>query len=324
MHSIDFLKNKIKQAFIELDFIKEPKELYEPIDYTVKIGGKRIRPLLTLLSCDLFNGDIENALCPAIGIELFHNFTLLHDDIMDKAPLRRGKETVYRKWNQDIAILSGDTLFAIAYQNICKTKSEYLKNILEEFNISAIKVCEGQQIDMNFENRNNITISDYIEMIRLKTAALIAASLKIGAIIGEADIKDGENLYKFGENIGIAFQIMDDMLDVYGDIDKFGKKNYGDICTNKKTYLYIKALELAKDENLSKLNYFYKEKETDIEVKVQGVKEIYSALNVRELALKEIDNYYYKAIEYLDLVSVEIEKKAELKNFSKKLMGRDY
>ncbi len=324
MHSVEFIQDRIKQAFTELNFCREPKELYEPIDYSIKIGGKRIRPILTLLSCDLFNGDIENALYPAIGVELFHNFTLLHDDIMDKAPLRRGKETVFKKWNQDIAILSGDTLFAIAYQNICKAKPEYLKSILDEFSNSAIKVCEGQQLDMNFESNHDVTIFDYIEMIKLKTAALIAASLKIGAIIGKADIKDAENIYKFGENIGIAFQIMDDMLDVYGDIDKFGKKNCGDIRTNKKTYLYLKAFELAKDEILEKLNYFYGNNVTDFEEKVQGVKDIYMTLNVKDFALKEIDNYYFKALKCLDLVSVASERKTELKNFSKKLMGRDY
>ena len=324
MHTIQNIQSIISNTLTGLNLRGEPKELYEPIAYSMSMGGKRIRPLLTLLACDMFEGEINNAVYPAIAIELFHNFTLIHDDIMDKAPLRRGKETVYRKWNQDIAILSGDTLFAIAYQNLVKTKTEYIPEIINVFNQAAIEVCEGQQLDMNFEKLSNISIEDYINMIRLKTAALISASLKLGAIIGNADEMDVNNIYKFGENIGIAFQLMDDLLDVYSDSVKFGKTNSGDIKTNKKTYLYLIASKIADKEVQEKLKYYYSESFDNEAEKVSSVTEIFNNLDVKSHTIEKIDHYYEKAFNALEMIKAHNEKKVQLRKFTAELMNRQF
>lgn len=253
MDKIRFFGDQIAHLIEELDFRKEPPELYDPIAYTMNQGGKRLRPLLTLLACDLFGGDIQKALYPALSIEVFHNFTLVHDDIMDRAPLRRGKETVYKKWNSDIAILAGDTMFALAYTYALKTDAEIVPEILTVFSKAAIEVCEGQQYDMNFEQLASVSIDEYIRMIRLKTAVLLGASLEIGAICARADQNDVRKLYQFGIELGIAFQLKDDLLDVYGDTEKFGKLSGGDIATNKKTFLYLKAMELANNKQNKEL-----------------------------------------------------------------------
>jgi len=239
------------------DYKKEPPELYDPIIYVMSQGGKRLRPMFTLLACDMFGGDITHALYPALAIEMFHSFTLIHDDIMDKAPIRRGEETVYKKWNSDIAILSGDTLFAMAYQNATQTDNRLIKPILEVFSKTAIEVCEGQQYDMNFETARKVSLEEYIEMIRLKTAVLIGASVKIGAIAAGADYTSIRNLYDFGVSFGLAFQLMDDLLDVYGNLEQFGKIRGGDIASNKKTYLYLKALELGDKEQKKQLKKLF-------------------------------------------------------------------
>ena len=325
MHTSEEILQKVNDTLANLNFSREPKELYEPISYSLGMGGKRIRPVLTILACEMFGGNIEDAIFPSIGLELFHNFTLIHDDIMDKAPIRRGMETVYRKWNTDTAILSGDTMFAIAYKFVVKTKVNYIPDILEIFTNAAIEVCEGQQYDMNFESEESITLPQYTEMIRLKTAALLSASLKIGAVIGNADKKNADLIYKFGENIGIAFQIMDDLLDVYGDSEKFGKTNSGDIQTNKKTFLYLKACELADKSNLENLKYFYSSnyKEQSVILKVEKVIEIYDRLNIKNITLSEIDTYYNKAIACLDKINVESNLKSELRNYTDKLMKRE-
>ena len=220
MHSIETLQEKIKKALKFESFDFKPLELYEPISYTLSLGGKRLRPVLTLMACDFFDGKIKNAIYPAVGIEIFHNFTLLHDDIMDEAPIRRGKETVYKKWDSNIAILSGDVMFALAYKYIAKADKKFLPEVLSVFNQTAIQVCEGQQYDMNFETAQNVTIQDYLKMIRLKTAVLLGASLKIGAIIANAGNHEKEEIYNFGLNIGLAFQLKDDLLDVFGNEQK--------------------------------------------------------------------------------------------------------
>ena len=270
--TINEIQKIIEKQIDNINFKKAPNELYGPIAYTLKLGGKRLRPALCLMGCDMFGGNINEALQPALGIELFHNFTLLHDDIMDKAPLRRGKETVYNKWNTNTAILAGDTMMAIAYDFIMKAPEVVRTKIFSIFNKTAIEVCEGQQYDMNYESQNDVTIDKYLEMIRLKTAVLLAGSLKIGAVIGGANENDTQKLYSFGENIGIAFQLKDDLLDVFSNEDKFGKKSGGDIITNKKTFLYLKAFELAEGKTYDSLWFYFNKKfENNLE-KVKGVK----------------------------------------------------
>ncbi|HNW97466.1 MAG TPA: polyprenyl synthetase family protein [Bacteroidales bacterium] len=324
MHTAEILFEKVKEALKTVDLNGRPNELYVPISYTLSLGGKRIRPVLVLLTCEMFEGNLESAIYPAIAIEVFHNFTLLHDDIMDNAPIRRGKETVFKKWNANIAILSGDTMFALAYKYLIKTEKENLNNILEIFTNAAIEVCEGQQYDMNFETIDNVSVEDYIEMIRLKTAVLIAASMKTGAVIGKAKKQDAENIYKFGEYIGLAFQLQDDLLDVYADQDKFGKKIGGDIVTNKKTYLYIKALQDAKGDDLKKLQHYFSSTDFNAEEKVNAVKKIYDNIGVREATVKLINQYYEKALEYFKMINVPEERKNVLKKFTDQMMQRDF
>ncbi len=324
MYSYESLKDKVTQAIRAEQFISEPKELYEPIRYTLSSGGKRLRPVLMLMACDVFGGDIEKALYPALGIEIFHNFTLLHDDIMDTASIRRGKPSVYKKWNSNVAILSGDTMFAMAYDYISKIDKTLLPDILKVFNKTAKQVCEGQQYDMNFEKDDNVSIKDYMKMIRLKTAVLIAASLKIGAIIGGANSRDIDNIYAFGENIGLAFQLKDDLLDVFGDKQKFGKKIGNDIITNKKTFLYLKALELAKGTTLNSLKYNFENNSIDDNIKIKSIKDIYEKLKLKEFTENEIIKYYQKAIKFLDDIRLSDKRKENLKSISKNLMFREY
>jgi geranylgeranyl diphosphate synthase type II len=279
--------------------------------------------MLCLLACEMFGGNIENAVYPSIGLEIFHNFTLLHDDIMDKAPIRRGKETVFKKWNINIAILSGDTMFALAYEYMLKTDAKFIANILPVLNQTAIEVCEGQQYDMNFETDGNITIADYIEMIRLKTAVLLGASLKIGAIIGGADKKNADHIYDFGINIGLAFQLKDDLLDVYADVEKFGKISGGDIVTNKKTYLYLKAFELANKRQLAQLKQSFALSEAENNAKVEGVKVVYNELDIENTTKEIMQLYYDKAFIALNNISLANSQKQELIEFAKQLIGRE-
>jgi len=322
MHSIKYFQKLFNEGLALEDFNKQPIELYNPISYTLSFGGKRMRPVLTLLACDLFNGKIEDALKPAIGIELFHNFTLLHDDIMDNAPIRRGKETVFKKWNQSTAILSGDTMFAMAYEYLMKTDIKISRRIFWIMNKTALEVCEGQQYDMNFENKKDVSLSEYLNMIRLKTAVLLAASLKIGAIIGGANEKDADYMYNFGINIGMLFQIKDDLLDTFGEEEKFGKKSGGDIVSNKKTYLFLKAIELAEGNDFKELISYFDGSDFDENEKISAVIEIYKRLKIDELANTEMDNYFNKAIENLNLISVVDENKKVLRSFAEKLMSR--
>ena len=324
MLSYKTILDRIELALRELDYKRKPEGLYVPISYTLSLGGKRLRPVLCLMACDMFGGEIEDAVSAALGLEVFHNFTLLHDDIMDEAPIRRGKESVYKKWNTNVAILSGDTMMAMAYGQIMKAPEKVRTEIFEVFNQTAIEVCEGQQYDMDFETIQNVKIDEYLEMIRLKTAVLLAGSLKIGAMIGGAGTEDAGNLYHFGENIGIAFQLKDDLLDVFSDVEKFGKKTGGDILTNKKTYLYLKAFEMAEGEKLENLkDLFYGTPQNDTD-KIKGVVKIYEQLNIKQLTGELIDNYYQRAMYSLEKVNVPESRKTELKKFSDKLKGREY
>lgn len=324
MHSIKELQQIIEEAVNKTKYPAEPKELYEPITYLMSLGGKRLRPALVLMATDLFGGNIEQAISPALAIELFHNFTLMHDDIMDKAPLRRGKPTVHAKWNESVAILSGDVMFVKAYKMMIQVKPNILTEVLDIFNLTAVGVCEGQQIDMNFENRDQVSIEEYLEMIRLKTAVLLAGALKIGALIGDASAEDAAHLYDFGENLGLAFQLQDDILDVYGDPEKFGKQVGGDIISNKKTYLLIKALELAKGDNATALKHWLALSNFNAEEKVSAVRKIYDSLNIREISEEIMHDYARKAIKAFNLIDTPTENKKTLMDFAEMLVGREH
>lgn len=325
MDKIRFFGDQISQLIEELDFRKDPPELYDPIAYTMNQGGKRLRPLLTLLACDLFGGNFKKALYPALSIEVFHNFTLVHDDIMDRAPLRRGKETVYKKWNSDIAILAGDTMFALAYTYALKTDAEIVPEILTVFSKAAIEVCEGQQYDMNFEQLPSVSIDEYIRMIRLKTAVLLGASLEIGAICAKADQNDVRKLYQFGIELGIAFQLKDDLLDVYGETEKFGKLSGGDIASNKKTYLYLKALEIADNNQKEQLRHWYCQNTgNDPNQKILAVKKIFDELNIQNLTGKTMTGYFERSLAHLDSVHADATRKDDLRLYATQLFNRTY
>jgi geranylgeranyl diphosphate synthase type II len=323
MYDIDQLIAYFEQNLSVQQFGKQPKELYQPIHYTLKLGGKRIRPILTLMSCDMYSGDFQKALPQAIAIELFHNFTLIHDDIMDNAPIRRGRQTVYKKWNTNIAILSGDTLFALAYHYAQQADKEILPLILSVFNQTAIEVCEGQQYDLNFENTAQVGVDEYIEMIRLKTAVLFGASLKIGSLIGGASQADAQNLYDFGLNIGLGFQLKDDLLDTFGNEKLFGKKTGGDILTNKKTFLYLKALERSNPGPKATLLELYRIKPADEAGKIQQVKEIFESLAVVQDCNVLIDNYFQKGMSLLEKLSIREAAKESLREVARKMIHRE-
>lgn len=305
-------------------FVQNPQGLYEPINYILSLGGKRIRPVLLLMGCNLFEEDVEKALPASFAVEIFHNFSLLHDDIMDEAPLRRGKPTVHVKYNQNTGILSGDVMLVLAYEFLLKTKGKVnLPEIIQIFNQVAIEVCEGQQHDMDFETRNDVTISEYLKMIEQKTAVLLAGSLKIGALIGGANDVDARNIYEFGRNIGIAFQLQDDILDTYGDPEKFGKRVGGDIIQNKKTFLVLKALEIGNEEQRMTLAQLMNSTTNDEEEKIEAVKSIFDTLRVRIIAEQLMEEYTAKAFKNLLAIGVIEEKKIPLENLTNQLMGRE-
>jgi len=324
MQQIAQLQDSITRYINNKTYGAQPVELYEPISYIMQLGGKRLRPCLLLMACDMFGGDVEQALAPALAIEVFHNFTLMHDDIMDKAPLRRGKPTVHEKWNANTAILSGDVMMVESNKLIMKVQDSILRPVLDVFNDTAVGVCEGQQIDMNFETRADVRIDEYINMIRLKTAVLVGGALKMGALVGGANDADGTLLYNFGEQLGIAFQLQDDILDVYGDPEKFGKQVGGDILSNKKTYLLIKALELAKGDTLSQLKHWLSVEYFDAVEKVEAVKAIYNQLNIREQAETEMNQYAEKAMLSFEKINLPDERKVILKEFADALLVREY
>ncbi|HEX7366773.1 MAG TPA: polyprenyl synthetase family protein [Pelobium sp.] len=323
MHSIKELQQIIDTAVKEIKYPATPNELYEPIAYLMALGGKRLRPALVLMATDLFGGNIEDAKSPALAIEMFHNFTLMHDDIMDNAPLRRGQPTVHEKWSDSVAILSGDVMFVKAYRLMIQVKPEILTSVLEVFNKTAIEVCEGQQIDMNFEARAKVSIDEYLEMIRLKTAVLLGGALKIGALIGNADAENADLLYQFGENLGLAFQLQDDILDVYGDPEKFGKQVGGDIISNKKTFLLIKALELAKGDELVNLTEWINSNDFVPQEKVKAVKTLYNQLNIRELSENVMQKYASLALAAFEKINVPVENKTTLLSFAEMLVERE-
>lgn len=324
MYSTEELQFILNSAFKKEKFLSEPKELYEPFRYILSFGGKRLRPLLVLLSCDMFGGKINHAIAPAIAIELFHNFTLMHDDIMDNAPIRRGKTTVHEKFNTNTAILSGDVMMVYAYRYLIKNLHPHiLKNVLETFNETAIKVCEGQQLDMNYETQE-ATIRQYLKMIELKTAMLIAGSLKIGALISGASEKNTRLIFEFGKDIGIAFQLQDDILDTFGDGGKIGKKIGGDIVQNKKTFLYLKALELADVKTKRKLKQLYLIKPfVSSDKKVKDVIRIFAELNILSHAEKLKQNYLKSANQSLDSITIPQKKKMLIKKMSAQLLNRE-
>lgn len=316
------LLNVVKELFEKEQFIASPTELYEPIEYTLRLGGKRIRPVMLLASNQMFGGNIEEVKGAAIGIETFHNFTLLHDDLMDKSPLRRGKPTVYCKWDENTAILSGDTMFALAWRYFLKQPHAKLHQILNCFNETAIEVCEGQQYDMNFERQENTSISDYMMMIRLKTAVLLAGALKIGALYANAPDADVQNLYDFGIHLGLAFQLQDDLLDAYGDVAVFGKMTGQDIRDNKKTYLILKALEKGNAEQQKELRALFTSIPEDSETKVARVLEIYSELGIREEVEIAVQEEFSKAQQHLENIAVREEQKRPLREMMEMLLGR--
>ncbi|MXV16268.1 polyprenyl synthetase family protein [Hufsiella ginkgonis] len=323
MHQIQHLQQLVNQAIAGKTFKGEPAELYDPINYIMSLGGKRLRPVLLLMATDLFSGSVLKALEPAVAIELFHNFTLVHDDIMDKAPLRRGKPTVHAKWNENVAILSGDVMLVEAYRLMMNTEDQVLRQVLDVFNETAAGVCRGQQIDMNFEQEDGITIPEYLEMIRLKTAVLLAASLRIGALLGGAAADDAGKLYKFGESLGIAFQLQDDILDVYGDPEKFGKQTGGDIIANKKTWLLLKSRELAEGLDEEELNYWFNESDAGPSEKVRAVTAVFDRLGIRTLAEAEMNDHAEHALQQLEAIPVPAERKKLLREFAEQLLVRE-
>ncbi|KYG77666.1 isoprenyl synthetase [Roseivirga spongicola] len=312
----------INNRLTEHSYGEQPNELYEPIRYIMSLGGKRLRPVLVLLAYKLFKDDHETILDQALAVEVFHNFTLMHDDIMDDAPLRRGKQTVHEKWDSSTAILSGDVMLVRAYDLLLDAPGD-LRVIIKAFNECAAGVCEGQQFDMNFETMSSVTEEDYINMIRLKTAVLLGFSLQFGAMLAGASEASTKALYKFGVDIGIGFQLKDDLLDVYADQEKFGKQVGGDIISNKKTFLLLKALELANKEQKTQLTQWIDKKEFDSAEKVEAVTAIYDQIGIKELTLGKMNEYFNKGFESLDKIEVAEERKTGLKSFAQYLIERD-
>jgi len=302
---------------------KEPTSLYDPINYILDLGGKRLRPVLTLMAAEIFNTDYRNALDAALSIEVFHNFSLIHDDIMDGAPLRRGKETVHLKWDLNTGILSGDAMLIMSYKMFEDYDSETFQKLVKLFSKTALEVCEGQQYDMDFEERNDVTIEDYLKMIELKTAVLIGCALKMGAIVANASEEDQNNIYEFGKNLGIAFQLQDDYLDAYADPKTFGKQVGGDIIENKKTFLYLKAIEFSSKEDKIELQHLFSITPKDHSDKIETVKQIFLSSGAAEATQNEIKNYTDKAFIVLDKLSVDKDKKALFKQFGEDLMNRN-
>lgn len=317
------LLDKINSHIADLQFTRTPKGLYDPITYVLSMGGKRIRPVLMLMAYNLYKEDVTRIFSPATGIEVYHNYTLLHDDLMDRAERRRGKETVHKVWNDNTAILSGDAMLVLAYQFMAECPVESLKEVMALFSLTALEICEGQQMDMEFEQRNDVAAEEYLEMIRLKTSVLLAASLKIGALLGGASQEDAEYLYDFGMNMGVAFQLKDDLLDVYGDAVVFGKNIGGDILCNKKTYLLIKALEHANEEQLRQLNHWIDTDSFEPVQKIAGVTGLYNQIGVKALCESKMMEFSAKAMENLAAVKVADEKKKELEKLMKNLMYRE-
>ncbi len=315
---------KINERLDTISGDRKPETLYEPIRYVLSIGGKRIRPVLMMLTYELFRDNSEDIIMPACAIETYHNYTLLHDDLMDNADLRRGHQTVHKKWDANTAILSGDSMLVLAYQRMAQCDPAKLKPVLDLFSKTALEIGEGQQYDMDFEHRNDVTEDEYIEMIRLKTSVLLACSMKIGAILADAPAADADNLYRFGEQVGLAFQLQDDYLDVYGDPSVFGKAIGGDIVSNKKTYMLINAMNRADSEQRRRLSEWIGAKDFDAREKIAAVRAIYDEIGIDRLALEKINHYFRQSRKYIDAVNVDRERKAELMNYVSVMMKRNY
>lgn len=324
MKSIASLQELIREEIENLHFGTHPKELYEPISYIMSLGGKRMRPLLVLLGYQLTKKHPEEIIRPALAVEVFHNFTLMHDDIMDEAPLRRGKPTVHEKWNKTAAILSGDTMLVKAYDLMLGLDARLFPEAVRSFNKCAVEVCEGQQIDMNFEALDVVVIEEYLEMIRLKTAVLLGFCLEYGGLMAGMKATERSQLYQIGVNMGIGFQLMDDLLDVYGDQEKTGKKVGGDIISNKKTFLLIKAMELSSGDQRSDLLQWVSKKDFDPNEKVQAVKAIYDELGIKGITNRKMNQYFDRSMQLLDGLDARDEGKQNLKAFASQLMKREY
>ena len=323
MLKVEKIQSLINDYIDNQDFTGNPSELYAPIEYILRQGGKRMRPTLCLLACDMFGGNVDDCMVPAVATEIFHNFTLVHDDIMDQAPLRRGMETVYHKWNSDIALLSGDTMLIKAFQYVLAMKKDYSNDVFAELCKVALEVCEGQQFDLNFETQDDVSLDSYLEMIRLKTAVLLASVLKIGAIVANADEKSQKTIYDFGINIGMAFQLQDDIFDCYGDVSVFGKMIGGDIADNKKTYLYLKALELASDEDKNTLLKLFKMPKGRDEKKMETVLDIYAKYDVRNIVTNLMTEYYENSLKNLEDIDIPEDRKQILKDYAAYLYTRN-
>lgn len=324
MKTADEILKMVNEFLDHLSYDRKPESLYEPIKYVLSMGGKRIRPTLMLLAYNLYKENPEDILMNACALETYHNYTLLHDDLMDNADMRRGHLTVHKKWNDNIAILSGDSMLVLAFQRMMQCDTKHLKDILDLFTVTALEIGEGQQYDMEFETRNDVKEEEYIEMIRLKTSVLLACALKIGAILADASAEDADNLYKFGEQIGLAFQLQDDYLDVYGDSKVFGKEIGGDITSNKKTYMLINAFNKANDAQREELTRWVSARDFDRNEKVDAVTRLYNEIGIDQLAQDKIAYYFAQSKKFLDAVNVPEEKKEELRKYAQKMMKRQY
>ena len=324
MKTADEILKMVNEFLDHLSYDRKPESLYEPIKYVLSMGGKRIRPTLMLLAYNLYKENPEDILMNACALETYHNYTLLHDDLMDNADMRRGHLTVHKKWNDNTAILSGDSMLVLAFQRMMQCDTKHLKDILDLFTVTALEIGEGQQYDMEFETRNDVKEEEYIEMIRLKTSVLLACALKIGAILADASAEDADNLYKFGEQIGLAFQLQDDYLDVYGDSKVFGKEIGGDITSNKKTYMLINAFNKANDAQRKELTRWVSARDFDRNEKVDAVTRLYNEIGIDQLAQDKIAYYFAQSKKYLDAVNVPEERKEELRKYAQKMMKRQY
>lgn len=322
MLSIEKYQNEFIDYLKAYSIRKEPQNLYKPIDYILSLGGKRLRPVLTLMSTDIFNGDYKKALDAALSIEVFHNFSLVHDDIMDDAPLRRGEQTVHEKWDINTGILSGDAMLIMAYQLFENYEPKTFRELAKLFSKTALEVCEGQQYDVDFETRNNVTIPEYLKMIEYKTAVLVGAAMKMGAIVASASEADQHNIYEFGRNLGIAFQLQDDYLDAFGNPKTFGKQVGGDIIENKKTYLYLKTLEFGNDTERERLEHLYIADTADAEEKIVAVKGLFTSTGAAQATKTAVEDYTTKAFSVLDTLNISNDRKQILKEFGIGLMGR--
>ena len=323
MRTSDELLKMVNDYIEDATITRQPTSLYDPIKYVLSIGGKRIRPVLLLLTYNMYRDDIERVMPTAVGLETYHNYTLLHDDLMDKADMRRGMPTVHRKWDDNTAILSGDSMLVVAFQRVAQCPAENLQDILSLFTMTALEIGEGQQYDMDFENRMDVTEDEYIEMIRLKTSVLLACAVKMGAIMAGASDEDAKKLYAFGEKLGLAFQLQDDLLDVYGDPKVFGKAIGGDITSNKKTYMLINAILRANNEQREELIKWITTENFDKEEKIKAVTKLYNKIGIRQLCEKKINDYFAEALTYLEKVNVPEEKKTALQRFTDQMMHRE-